>query len=66
MNGFMLSYFSDLWRMTDWSVVPIVSNLDIETLSLSESDIHDVTAVRMAAKLSENVCIHESKLKLET
>ncbi|XP_056002186.1 uncharacterized protein LOC125662696 [Ostrea edulis] len=45
----------DLRRMTDWSVVPIVSKSDIETLSLSESDIHDVTAIRLAAKLSENL-----------
>lgn len=47
---------SDVRRLTDWSVVPAVSNTDIETLSLKETDIHDVTAIRMAAKLAENVC----------
>lgn len=47
---------SDVRRLTDWSVVPAISNTDIETLSLKETDIHDVTAIRMAAKLAENVC----------
>lgn len=47
---------SDIRRLTDWSVVPAVSNTDIETLSFKETDIHDVTAVRIAAKLAENVC----------
>nr|XP_034319047.1 uncharacterized protein LOC117687055 [Crassostrea gigas]XP_034319048.1 uncharacterized protein LOC117687055 [Crassostrea gigas] len=45
----------DVRRLTDWSVVPAVSNTDIETLSLKETDIHDVTAIRMAAKLAENL-----------
>ena len=45
----------DIRRLTDWSVASAFSNNDIETLSLKETDIHDVTAVRMAAKLSENV-----------
>lgn len=62
---------SDVRRLTDWSVVPAVSNTDIETLSLKETDIHDVTAIRMAAKLTENVCSRmpspeqKSFLKLE-
>ena len=45
----------DIRRLTDWSVAPAFSNNDLETLSLKETDIHDVTAVRMAAKLTENV-----------
>ena len=45
----------DIRRLTDWSVAPALSNNDLETLSLKETDIHDVTAVRMAAKLTENV-----------
>lgn len=45
----------DIRRLTDWSVVPAVSNTDIETFSLKETDIHDVTVVRMAAKLAENL-----------
>ncbi|XP_078330513.1 uncharacterized protein LOC111111767, partial [Crassostrea virginica] len=45
----------DIRRLTDWSVAPALSNNDIETLSLKETDIHDVTAVRMAAKLTENL-----------
>ncbi|XP_078328921.1 uncharacterized protein LOC111114467 [Crassostrea virginica] len=45
----------DIRRLTDWSVAPALSNNDLETLSLKETDIHDVTAVRMAAKLTENL-----------
>ena len=45
----------DIRRLTDWSVAPALSNTDLETLSLKETDIHDVTAVRMATKLTENV-----------
>ena len=45
----------DIRRLTDWSVASALSNNDIEALSLKETDIHDVTAVRMAAKLTENV-----------
>ena len=50
----------DIRRLTDWSVAPALSNNDLETLSLKETDIHDVTAVRMAAKLTENVCLNLS------
>lgn len=53
---FVYNITSDVRRLTDWSVVPTLSNTDVETLSLKETDIHDVTAVRMAAKLAENVC----------
>nr|XP_022306081.1 uncharacterized protein LOC111112667 isoform X1 [Crassostrea virginica] len=45
----------DIRRLTDWSVASALSNNDLETLSLKETDIHDVTAVRMAAKLTENL-----------
>nr|XP_022308484.1 uncharacterized protein LOC111114467 isoform X2 [Crassostrea virginica] len=45
----------DIRRLTDWSVAPALSNNDLETLSLKETDIHDVTAVRMATKLTENL-----------
>ena len=45
----------DIRRLTDWSVAPALSINYLGTLSLKETDIHDVTAVRMAAKLTENV-----------
>lgn len=47
---------SDVGRLTDWIIDTTVPNTDIATLSLQETDIDDVTFVKMAVKLTKNVC----------
>lgn len=47
---------SDVGRLTDWIIDTTVPNTDKATLSLQDTDIDDVTFVKMAAKLTEKVC----------
>lgn len=47
---------SEDFGLTDWIIDPAAPNTDIATLPQSETDINDVTFVKMIAKLTENVC----------